>query len=375
MSRHRTAARAITISLAAHAALNSRLLRRPPDADGVDEAALSRERISVLLPLRNEAHRVLPCLRALTSQVALHTAEAVEFVVLDDHSDDATADIVEAMCRHEPRMRSVRSVQEPPEGFLGKPWACAQLAAAADPQATVLVFVDADVLLTPHGLTRTVTLLRQSSLDFVSPYPRQRAESTAERLVQPLLQWTWLTFAPLRLAERTRRTSLALANGQLLAVDARSYSDAGGHAGAGVRGAVLEDLALARALRRRGHVGGMADGTSVSTCRMYESWPELRDGYSKSLWAAGGGHPVASIGQVAFLSWLYLRPDAISYAAGVASRLITARRTGGRGWPDALAHPASVALLAALTARSWHGRLTGRLQWKGRPVVAGPEAG
>ncbi len=375
MSRRRTAARAFTISLAAHAALNGRLLRRPPEADEVDEAALSGERISVLLPLRNEAHRVLLCLRALTSQVALHTAQAVEFVVLDDQSSDGTAEIVEAMCRHEPRMRLVRGSQEPPDGFLGKPWACAQLAAAADPQATVLVFLDADVVLTPHALTRTVTLLRQSRLDFVSPYPRQRAESTPERLVQPLLQWSWLTLAPLRLAERTRRTSLALANGQLLAVDARSYADAGGHAAPDVRGAVLEDLALARALRRRGHAGGMADGTSLATCRMYESWPELRDGYSKSLWAAGGGHPAASLGQVAFLGWLYLRPDPISYAAGVTSRLIAARRTGGRGWPDALWHPASVALLAVLTARSWQGRLTGGLQWKGRPVVARPEAG
>lgn len=372
MSPAQTAARAITVALAVHAAINGRLLRRPPEPD---EPALSSERISVLLPLRNEAHRLMPCLRALTSQVALHAADAVEFVVLDDHSDDATAEIVEAMCRHEPRMRLVRGTEEPPAGFLGKPWACAQLAAAADPQATVLVFLDADVVLTPHALTRTITLLRQARLDFVSPYPLQRAESVPERLLQPLLQWSWLTFAPLRLAERTRHTSLALANGQLLAVDARSYAATGGHGVAGVRDAVLEDLALARALRRNGYAGGMADGTSLSTCRMYGSWPELRDGYSKSLWAAGGGRLLPSIGEVALLSWLYLRPDPISYAAGVASRLLTARRTGGRSWPDALGHPVSVAMLAALTARSWHGRLSGRLQWKGRPVVASPGAG
>lgn len=372
MSRRQTAARAITIMLAAHAALNGRLLRRPPEVDEAAEDALASERISVLLPLRDEAHRVMPCLRALTSQVALHAAEAVEFVVLDDHSQDDTAEIVEAMCRHEPRMRLVRGAAEPPTGFLGKPWACAQLAAAADPRATVLIFLDADVVLTPQALTQTVTLLRQARLDFVSPYPLQQAESAPERLVQPLLQWSWLTFAPLRLAERTRHPSLALANGQLFAVDARSYAAAGGHRGAGVRDAVLEDLALARALRRRGYAGGMADGASLSTCRMYESWPQLRDGYSKSLWAAGGGHPAVSVGQLALLGWLYLRPDPISYAAGVVSRLVTARRTGGRGWPDALAHPLSVAMLAALTARSWHGRLTGRLQWKGRPVVASP---
>ena len=252
---------------------------------------------------------------------------------------------------------------------MGKTWACDQLARAADPRATVLVFLDADVVLTPHALTRTITLLRQAKLEFLSPYPRQQTNSRTERLIQPLLQWSWLTFPPLRIAERTRRTSLAMANGQLLAVDARAYRDCGGHAADGVRTEVLEDIALARQLRRHGYAGGMADGTALSTCRMYDGWPQLRDGYSKSLWAAAGGRMTGSIGQVALLGWLYLWPDPISYAAGVTSRLIAARRTGGRGWPDALAHPLSVALLAALTARSWHGRLTGRLQWKGRPVT------
>jgi hypothetical protein len=56
------------------------------------------------------------------------------------------------------------------------------------------------------------------------------------------------------------------------------------------------------------------------------------------------------------------------YAAGVAGRVIAARRTGGRAWPDALAHPASIAALGALTARSWRLRRAGRLAWKGRPV-------
>ena len=363
----RTVARAIAIGLAIQTAVNGRLLRRPPDAD---EDALGVERISVLLPLRNEAERVMPCLRGLTSQVALNTAAAIEFVVLDDNSEDSTAEIIAAMCTHEPRMRLVRNADEPPAGFVGKTWACDQLARAADPEATVLIFLDADVVLTPHALTRTITLLRQAKLDFLSPYPRQQTDSRAERLIQPLLQWSWLTFPPLRIAERTRHTSLAMANGQLLAVDARAYRDSGGHAAAGVRAQVLEDIALARELRRHGYGGGMADGTTLSTCRMYEGWPQLRDGYSKSLWAAAGGRMSGSVGQVALLSWLYLWPDPISYAAGVTSRLIAARRTGGRGWPDALAHPVSIAMLAALTARSWHGRLTGRLRWKGRPVTA-----
>ena len=360
MSPSRRAARVLAVALAAHSAINARLLRRPPAAAGAGE------RVSVLLPLRDEAHRARPCLTALAAQTGL---ENVEFVILDDDSSDATAELVSSAMAGDSRLRLIHGHDAPPPGFLGKPWACARLAAAADPQASVLVFLDADVVLAPDGLARTVALLRSARLDFVSPYPRQEAGSVAERLVQPLLTWSWLTLVPLRLAERSRRPSLALANGQLLAVDADRYRAAGGHGAPGVRASVLEDIALARLLRSRGGTGGMAAGEQLASCRMYEGWPELRDGYAKSLWAAAGGRWAGSAAQVGLLAWLYLRRDGVCYLAGVASRLVAARRTRGRAWPDACAHPLSVALLGALTARSWTRHARGELAWKGRPVV------
>ncbi|HEX2301355.1 MAG TPA: glycosyl transferase, partial [Pseudonocardiaceae bacterium] len=56
------------------------------------------------------------------------------------------------------------------------------------------------------------------------------------------------------------------------------------------------------------------------------------------------------------------------YAAGVASRLVTARATGGRCWPDAFAHPLSVLALSALTVESVYRHRRGVLVWKGRPI-------
>jgi hypothetical protein len=362
MSRLRAAARAITLALACQTAVNALLLRRPSAAD------VSQERISVLLPLRDEAERAAACLQSLTNQDGLPGA-SVEILVLDDASRDGTAALVKSVADRTPGMRLIRGAGEPPPGFVGKPWACARLAAAASQDATVLIFLDADVVFAPHGLAETVALLRSARLDFVSPYPRQLAATTAERLVQPLLQWSWLTFVPLRLAERAPYPSLAMANGQLLAVDAERYRKAGGHAAAGVRDAVLDDLALARSLRRQGCAGGMADGTAIATCRMYEGWAQLRDGYSKSLWAAAGGSPPRSVGQLLLLGWLYLWPDPVCYLAGVVSRVIAARRTGSRSWPDALVHPLSVAAFGVLSARSWRGKASGTLTWKDRPVV------
>ncbi|WP_345714047.1 glycosyltransferase, partial [Kineococcus glutinatus] len=171
-----------------------------------------------------------------------------------------------------------------------KAHACAQLAAAA--RGDVLVLVDADVTLAPHAVAAAVDLLCRSGLDLVSPYPRQVAATAAERLVQPLLQWSWLTTLPLRTAETSRRPSLSAANGQFLVVDAAALRRAGGFAA--VRSAVLDDVALVRAVKAAGGRGGVADGTALATCRMYEGWAALREGYAKSLWSAFGPPPAAA---------------------------------------------------------------------------------
>ena len=118
----------------------------------------------------------------------------------------------------------------------------------------------------------------------------------AERLVQPLVPWLWATTLPLRLAERSPRPSLAAANGQFLVLTrARRTSGPAGHAA--VRGEVLEDIALLRAVKRSGGRGGPIDGSRLAACRMYDGWPALRDGYAKSLWAAVGGSPGGELGR------------------------------------------------------------------------------
>lgn len=345
--------------LSAHAALNARLLRVPT-------AGASALRASVLLPLRDEADRVESCLRSVLAQEDVD----LEVVVLDDGSTDGTADVVHRVSDGDLRVRLLHGRPLPP-GWLGKPHACQQLADAAAPTSDVLVFVDADVVLAPHAVAATLALLDETGLDLVSPYPRQEAPGPT-RLVQPLLQWSWLTFLPLRLAERSPRTSLAAANGQLLAVRRAAYDRAGGHRC--VQGEVVEDVALLRALKRVGGTGGVVDGTVLATTRMYGSWSELTDGYAKSLWTV----PVPAL---AVLAALYLVPPAaalrgsraglVGYAAAVAGRAVSARRTGSPVVPDSLAHPVSVALLLGLAARSRHARRSGRLTWKGRPV-AGP---
>ncbi|MBM0233616.1 glycosyltransferase [Micromonospora sp. STR1_7] len=362
-------------ALTGHTWLNAaRWLRRPTDRpDEVDEP------VAVLLPLRDEAARVTGCLRALLAQRGV---PGLRVVVLDDGSTDGTADVVRAVVGDDPRVTLLSGVAPPP-GWLGKPHACWQLATRADPTATALVFVDADVVLAPHAVAAAVTELRAARATLLSPYPRIVVATAADRLVQPLLQWLWLTFLPLRAMERSPRPSLAAAGGQFLVVDRAGYTAAGGHAA--VADKILEDVELARAVKRAGRRIALADGSRLASCRMYDDWPQLRDGYSKSLWASFG-HPGAAAAVVAALLLLYTAPPLVAlaglaaraprvsmvafaaYLLGVVGRVLTARATGGRWWPDALAHPVSVVVLGWLTLRSYHLRKRRRLTWRGRPV-------
>lgn len=340
---------------------------------GSVQAGPQGERVSICVPMRNEAANVSGCLSSIAR--AGRSLTDWELLVVDDASEDATAGEVSRFAEQHPEvpLRVVSGCPRP-EGWLGKPWACAQLADAAS--GAVLVFVDADVRLEPVALSAAVRQLRDVGLDVVSPYPRQVAVTWAERLIQPLLQWTFLTTLPLRVAERGRFESMVAANGQFLVIDAAAYHRAGGHRA--IRDAVLDDVELLRQVVHSGGRGVVTNGTHLAHCRMYTNVAQVRDGYGKSLWCAFGT-PTAGLIVAGFLTITYVLPalaavngsrvGVLGYAAGVGGRVVVAHTAGQRMWPDVLAHPLSVSGLVWLIVDSQRRYRRGELSWRGRPVV------
>jgi len=363
-----TAGSALAVGIAAHTFVNLRKLRSPnTNAPGV------QERVSVLIPARNEERHIEHTVHSILQQLGV---PHLEVLVLNDGSTDRTGEILASI--NDDRLKVLDSpTDDLPDGWLGKPWACQRLGEQA--AGEIIVFVDADVHLEPWALRALVETLRSTGVSLVAPYPRQLAETWLERLVQPLVTWSWVATMPVRWAETSLRPSLSAANGQLLVLDAAAYRAIGGHRA--VQQEVIEDVALMRALKRAGSHTATVDGSHLASCRMYEGTQQVVDGYTKSLWSAFNG-PAGSVavnalllgtGAVPFLALMFgsgarMRIiGGVGFAAGVASRLAVAQRTRERQL-DAIAHPASIVAFSTLNVLSWWRHLRGTNTWKGRPV-------
>ena len=323
------------------------------------------ESVAILIPMRDEEFNVDG---VISSALASTGLKELRVVALNDSSTDKTAELLD---KYQSEITVLQGA-DLPEGWLGKPFACQQLADAS--AAHFLVFIDADVRLTPGAVSASLALMNKHGWDFLSPYPAQRGRTFFMKLIQPLLQWSWLTSVPLRLAESGRINSMIVANGQFLIVKRSAYQAIGGHHC--VKGEVLEDLSLARALNARGFKGSVADASSVATCTMYESNSALVDGYTKSLWKAFGG----AIGCAFAVSLLFATQVApivlvvmgyslaiIPFAAVALTHLLSAIRTRSPRL-NVLTHPIAVIALIALIGESWRRKSRGQLQWRGRRV-------
>lgn len=316
-----------------------------------------RPRTSVLIPARDEAGRLPQTLPGFLAQ------PADEILILDDGSTDDTAAIVTRYA--DPRLRLLTGTP-PPVGWVGKNWACQQLADAAS--GDLLVFCDADVTLAPGALDAAVLEVRRQRADVLSVFPRQSTGTLGERMLVPLIDENLLGFLPFALLAAPVPAA-AVANGQFFAFTRAAYQSVGGHRS--VAGRILEDVALARRSRRLGLTLGLALGGDLVSTRMYDGYRSAVHGLGKSIREAHGGSDVALAATAAWsltaytlpwLRWNHGPAWRLAAVLGLAERLLANAKTGRSSYWEAALVPfiAPAALpvyrVGFRRAASWKGR-------------------
>jgi len=327
-----------------------------------NNSATITKTVSILIPMRNEEQNVIECINSVSAQEGLKN---FEIIVLDDHSEDQTADLLSKFMNI-----SKLNGTNLPDDWLGKLWACQQLAEASTGE--YLVYIDADVRLSRNAVASAIS--KMGKWDFISPYPKQIAIGFVQRLFQPLLQWSWLASVPLFISQKLGIKSMAVANGQFLIIKRDAYFKSGGHQS--IKSEVIDDIMLARQLLASGYSGGVAEASQVASCHMYKTAGELVNGYRKSLWKAFGsifGTSVAILilfisGVAPFIGAIFgSKIGLISFGLIVLSRFISSIRTGTI--PNtALLHPLAIVFLIGLIIYSWIGKLSNTLTWRDRKL-------
>ncbi|MFF0833441.1 MULTISPECIES: glycosyltransferase [unclassified Streptomyces] len=275
--------------------------------------------VCVVVPARDEA-AVLPA--SLPSLLAQDYPGRTEIVLVDDGSTDGTGELARELSRrHGGLPLTVDSPGEPPAGWTGKLWAVRHgigLARARDPE--YLLLTDADIAHAPDSLRELVAAARTGGFDVVSQMARLRVESLWERLVVPAFVYFFAQLYPFRrIGRRGSRTAAAAGGCVLLRADTAvraGIPDA-------IRHAVIDDVALARAVRRAGgHVWlGLAE--RVDSVRPYPRLHDLWRMVSRSAYAQLRHSPPLLLGTVAGLALVYLVPPAAVVTGAVAGSTAT----------------------------------------------------
>ncbi len=322
--------------------------------------------VTVLLPVRNEQNNVGSCVAGLMAQ---KDVKQLQVIIINDQSTDNTAEVLSEAIGVDSRFTVIQS-QGPREGWLGK--VSALQTGFERSTGEVIICLDADVRLAPDAIARSVNQLEDLSLAFISPYPRQLAGTFSEKLIQPLLHWSWMSTVILRLAEKVPHRSTAVANGQFFLIRTSALHAIDGFTS--VSSKILDDVELARSLITAGSKGVVTEGSGIAHTRMYTNFNEIRQGYGKSLHQAFGGALGAIVASL-FIAATGIAPillaldghfiGLVAYLCIAFTRVLSAIRS--RSNPlFAFLHPLSAALLIYLIAYSWAKR--GSIQWKGRTV-------
>ncbi|MEU0857127.1 glycosyltransferase [Streptomyces griseofuscus] len=283
--------------------------------------------VCVVVPARDEA-AVLPA--SLPSLLAQDYPGRAEVFLVDDGSTDGTGELARALSeRHGGLPLTVGSPGEPPAGWTGKLWAVRHgiaLARAREPE--YLLLTDADIAHAPDSLRELVAAAHGGGFDVVSQMARLRVESRWERLVVPAFVYFFAQLYPFRWIGRPGSRTAAAAGGCVLLragmAEKARIPDA-------IRHAVIDDVALARAVKGAGGRVWLGLADRVDSVRPYPRLGDLWRMVSRSAYAQLRHSPPLLLGTVAGLALVYLVPP-VAVLAGAAAGSAPVAVVGALAW-------------------------------------------
>ena len=348
-----------------------------------DAPALRRPRVSVLVPARNEEHRILhACLHSILAQ----DYADFEVIAVNDRSTDSTLAVLRSLAEGDARLRVVDGT-ETPEGWLGKPHALRQALEASSGEWVLAT--DADMLFQASALRTAVEYVLKNDCDALTLIPRFEAVSFWERVFVPSWQWGGLILFPPEIVNRDG-SRLSIGIGGFFLMRRAALERAGGFDC--VSAEVLEDMRMAEALKRSGARVHFQYAPELVSTRMYSNLSELWESSAKNMFSILRFSVALTLATLAWMFFVAVLPPALASASALAIalgssnelwlRLLTpnaaswlvfvslnalVNRRFGVPARYALTAPLGWLLSCAVLIASAYGVLTGRgLTWKGR---------
>jgi hopene-associated glycosyltransferase HpnB len=335
-------------------------------------------RIVAVIPARNEADAIG---RAVASLLDQDYPGEFSIVLVDDHSNDGTAETARGAARGSDRL-TVVAARALPGGWSGKLWALSEGVRQIAHPPELYLFTDADIAHHPTNLRELVGRLEAEQRDLVSLMVKLHCESFAELFLIPPFVFFFALLYPFAWSNDPRKATAAAAGGCIL-MRRGAYERIGGYAA--IKGELIDDCALARAVKTSGGAIWLGLTQATESLRLYPEIGDIWNMVARTAYTQLNYSPLVLAGTVLGLVVAYLTPVLLVFAGGkamlfgLAAWLMMAAsyapmlRLYRRSllWAPLLPAAASVYLGATIASawRHWRGRggeWKGRVQWQSR---------
>ncbi len=335
--------------------------------------------VSILIPARNEEKSIIRCLKSLIEQDYKNT----EILVLDDNSTDNTKNIINKYIADNKNIKLI-SGENLPNGWIGKHWACEQL--AKNDKGNYILFLDADTAINKEIIKTAVSQMQIQSAELITTIPRKKPRCIAEKLLFPFIDWISLAFLPIKISQKLNNSYLSATFGQFMLFKKDAYDAIGGHKK--IKDNILDDINLGRMIKKHGYKWILLDGTKHVESQMYENSKDTIKGVSRSIFPALNYHISILLIAIIILILLGIAPiyiilsDFLTSTSHPINRITFSYITFTNmiiSWTivclkfnhnilTALIHPIIITLMILTAMHSLVSNILGSIKWKDRKI-------